>query len=438
MREQPRSLNSFEHARKVADAVLYEGYLLYPYRASAPKNLLRWQFGVLVPRGFSGEEPDPSALGAACLLEAAADATLDVRVRFLQLQARRPEVATDDGFEAVPSVEVGDRRLLAFEEAREHEVDHTAIAVGRLLDEEIALPVEVDGGREVELVPGPDGAVAARIIRTRSPVAGVVRLRAERLDTAGDVVRLHVRVENTADRNPAEPDDRSRALRRSLIAAHVLVGASGGRFLSVIDPPDELTAAARAVRGERAWPVLAGPEGSHDAVLIAPIVLPDHPAVAPESQGDFFDATEIDELLTLRVRTMTPEEKLEAIATDDRAAAIVTRADSITEDAFAALHGAVREKSAVEPLDDGTTPDHVVVRGVSVSCGSRVVLRPVRRSDPMDLFLAGKTATVRSIRADYDDQIHLAVTVDDDPAADLHDWYGRYLYFSPDEVEPTA
>ena len=68
--------------------------------------------------------------------------------------------------------------------------------------------------------------------------------------------------------------------------------------------------------------------------------------------------------------------------------------------------------------------------------GSHVRLRPRRNADAQDIFVAGKTARVTSVHEDVEGNRHVAVVVEDDPAADLHDWYGRYLYFSPDEIEP--
>ena len=52
------------------------------------------------------------------------------------------------------------------------------------------------------------------------------------------------------------------------------------------------------------------------------------------------------------------------------------------------------------------------------------------------MFFAGKIARVTSVHEDVDGDQHVGVVVEDDPAADLHEWYGRYLYFSPDEIEP--
>src|SRR3954453_6922961 len=113
---------SLELARTGADAVLFEGYLLYPYRATSSKNQVRWQFGVLGPPGASdaglGGDPD---VGADCVLgRGAGDARVPAHVRFLQLQTRSVERATDEGFQPVDQLTVGARSWLSWDEAVEH------------------------------------------------------------------------------------------------------------------------------------------------------------------------------------------------------------------------------------------------------------------------------------------------------------------------------
>jgi hypothetical protein len=202
--------------------------------------------------------------------------------------------------------------------------------------------------------------------------------------------------------------------------------------------------------------VLAGAPGTDDTLLISPIILYDHPEVAEQSDTALYDCTEIDEILTLRVMTMTDDEKAQARATDPRAARIIDECDAMSPEAMARLHGVLRDPRGLEvsaglvpeipdgvdwwdPLaDNAVRPeiDAVLVNGVRVARGSKVRLRPRRNADAQDIFVAGKTARVTSVHEDVEGNKHVAVVVDEDPAADLHDWYGRYLYFSPDEVEP--
>jgi hypothetical protein len=207
------------------------------------------------------------------------------------------------------------------------------------------------------------------------------------------------------------------------------------------------------------FPVLAGEGGGREAVLSSPIIMYDHPQVAPESPGDLFDASEIDEILSLRTLTLTDEEKREARATDPRAKAIMDRVDLMPKEMFARLHGAVRSLHRVSdgapseppPLPRPAAPwwdpgadrsvspgtDAVVVDGVRVARGSRVRLAPRSSgTDAHDMFLQGRAARVEAVLLDVDDARHVAVVLEDDPGADLHQWYGRYHYFAPDELIP--
>jgi hypothetical protein len=441
-------------ARLAADAVLYEGYLLYPYRSTAAKNQVRWQFGVLGPPGAAaagaGEEAD---LAVQCLLrpdadrDRDADAAVTVHLRFLHLQRRLAQRAGPGGFTTVGELRAGGAVWTSWDEAVEVERELGTFGLAAL-HRGVELAVPVAGGEWVEPVPG------GRLVRCREPLSAAVSLSAE---DAGPLVRLTVAVANTAEEATGERDA---ALRSSLIGAHLLLSAAGARFVSVIDPPEDARAAATRCRQRRCWPVLAGDGGpsgqTSDVVLAAPIILYDHPAVAPESTGAMFDSTEIDEILTLRVMTLTDEEKAQARATDAHAAAIIDRCDAMTPAELQRLHGILRQPHAAGPALDGhqltgddwwaaeaaapVSPetDEVLVAGARVTRGSLVRLHPSRRADAQDMFVAGLEARVSAVHVDLDGQTHVAVSLVDDPAAELHDWYGRHLYFAPDELEPLA
>ena len=231
-----------------------------------------------------------------------------------------------------------------------------------------------------------------------------------------------------------------------------VIRACGGEPV-LAGTPEEFVAAV-----DRCFPVLAGAPGEQTLMLVSPIILYDHPEIAEQSRGALYDSTEIDEILTLRIMTMTDDEKAHARATDPRAAAIIDRCDSMSPEAMLNLHGVLRNPHAADapsglipeipdgiqwwdPLADNAVDpalDAVLVNGVPVSRGSRVRLHPSRRADAQDLFFVNRIARVASVHEDVDGEHHLGVVLDDDPAADLHEWYGRYLYFSPDEVEPLV
>ncbi|HET7752966.1 MAG TPA: hypothetical protein VFK85_03570 [Anaeromyxobacteraceae bacterium] len=433
---------SFDRARQIADAVLLEGYVLYPYRASSTKNRYRFTFGVLAPRSWSEAGGCESWwMEAQCLVECADRSglvELEGKLRFLHARRRRVLAARDGdgGVHEVESLDVDGRRLVSWDEGdvREVELRHAITPAGS----DSSVPFEVEGGSETELVHDRRGALAATVERDRAPVRGTVWIRAQPVAAERPLVRLHVRVENeTPWQDPcARRDD---ALRSSCIATHLLLAVSGGEFVSLLDPPGWAAAAAASCRNTRTFPVLAGEPGRRDLVLASPIILYDHPQIAPESAGDLFDATEIDEILTLRTAALTDEEKRDARATDARAAAIVDRVDGMPPELLARLHGAARDLLRAEMIPKRSSPARAGndATAAGIGPGSRVRLRPgVRRADAQDLLYAGCTATVRVVRRDVDGRDCLAVTIDGDPAAELHDWYGRYHHFFLDEVEP--
>ena len=455
MRTEPAGAAAgFDVAQAVADAILYEGYLLYPYRRSSGKNRVRWQFGVLVPRTWAMARglSDESVAGSAeswwqqteCLLEAASDATARIRIRFLQLQHRSVEQRLPDGtYRPAEEIETGAGLELSFDEAVPREFDIEA-SVSELLAAPRTVRFGWPGGEDTEPLADGDARTAGRVLRRRWAVSAAATVSAVPCETSRGLLRLRLRAEN-ADRGMPADATREEALRSSLLATHTLLTVRGGTFVSLLDPPPAAEPAARSCVNIHTFPVLAGPTEQSSLVLSSPILLYDHPRVAPESPGDLHDATEIDEILSLRTLTLTDAEKREARGTDARAAAIIDRVDAMAPDDMSRLHGTFRSLRAVRSVqqvaagDEGISPetDAVVVGGTHVAKGHRVRLRPRRRgTDPQDMFLDGRTALVEAVLLDMDGSHHLAVTLEDDPGADLGRWYGRFRYFSPDEIEP--
>ncbi|MDX3451962.1 hypothetical protein PV396_08375 [Streptomyces sp. ME02-8801-2C] len=466
----PETEERFAHARQVADAVLFEGYVLYPYRASAAKNRLRWQFGVLVPPGWGAECEEHDFQHTECLMEPKAGATLSAEMRFLRARRRTVQQARPDGdFETVSELPLDDRVLVPWDEGGEERVEVVA-SVDELLGDGITRPFRLPAREDTAPVLDAAGRTVGRLVRRCAEISGTVRLSARELDGPYRAMRLTAVVENTSDWTPSEGQaaDRDAALPYSLVATHLLMALSAGSFLSMTDPPEWAKGAVAACRNLHTWPVLAGEPGSADLVLSSPIILEDHPAIAPESPGALYDATEIDEILALRTAALTDEEKREARGTDERAAAVIELADSMPAEVLERLHGAVRSlrevtgPSPAAPSPDGGFPDEhgvrrpdtpwwdpasdagfdpardrVVVDGRSVGKGSRVELHPgLRRTDAQDIFLRGRTAEVEAVLHDVDGGVHLAVTVEGDPGADIRREQGRFLYFQPDEITP--
>jgi hypothetical protein len=405
---------SLARVEPIADAVLFEGYLLYPYRASALKNRHRWTFGVLCPRATSeahgGREPWWSQ--SECLVAGEASTEIEIVLRLLHPMRRLRRR--------------GEGWLEAGEEASVVRVESGPLRLDELTGDGVCRPFGAAGREEIDKGEPGSGERDGVLLRRQEPLEGSLAIAAERLD--GDAYRLTVRVANVT---PAEGEAPHQGLR-SFASTHWLIGVRRGRLVSLLDPPPPLHAAAVGCRNVGVWPVLVGIPGEDSSALCSPIILDDYPAIAPESPGETFDGTEIDELLALRILTLTAEERRSMAADDPRAGALLARTESLRPAEVQRLHGAFRRRAGFRALAAGGGP--------ALAPGDRVRLRPQGRRDIFDLALAGRAATILSIEQDYEDRVYFTVTVDDDPGKDLgaEGKPGHRFFFTPDEVEPLA
>jgi hypothetical protein len=281
-----------DQVEKIANAVLYEGYMLYPYRPSSVKNRQRFNFGVLHPQGF-----DVSQMDTECIVLGDTSTTVDVKMRCLQLAERDH-----------------------WQEGHEREVNVTGFGLGQSNHLHPFLFEACSSEGRLE------------------PVRGELELDCTELATG--VFKFAVEIRNCG---PGRAEmTRDEALLRSLVSVHSILQVTGGEFISLLDPPEALRPAVAACVNVGTWPVLVGEEGQRDTLLSAPIILYDYPQIAPESPGDLFDGTEIDEILALRILTLTDDEKSEVRNSDDRARRILERTEMLPPEHFQKLHGALR------------------------------------------------------------------------------------------------
>jgi hypothetical protein len=280
-----------DRIEKIANAILYEGYLLYPYRSSAVKNQQRFNFGVLYPRQHCELNPgsDACEMQTECLVQGSASTSIEVKTRFLQLVERE---GRQEGIERAISTPTYQLRDLA----------------------------------------------SQKIEFQNEPIEGELDLAGSPIE--GNLYRITLRVRNTAASGDAP--DREQVLLRSLVSVHSIFEAKGGQFISLLDPPGEFRQAAQSCVQIGCWPVLAGEDGQTDMMFASPIIMYDYPQIAPESSGDLFDGCEIDEILALRILTLTDEEKQEVRDGDERARRILERTEMLPPEHFQKLHGAMR------------------------------------------------------------------------------------------------
>jgi len=376
---------NFTPVAQIAETLLYEGYALYPYRATAVKNQQRWTFGCLLPPTFP--QPTGSAEGSnlqcECLVLGGLTTQIEIAARFLQLTT-----PTD-----------GATRVWNEASAREVNTPQWNLHALALQTQRVdfTFPAADVGGQYQE------------------SIEGSIDISAERL--GDDAYKLRVRLLNRTRLEHAEHYSRTEALAWSLLSCHLLLGAHDGEFVSSLDPPARWDADVARCRNIGVYPVLAGDKNQRSTMLAAPIILYDYPRVAPASPGDLCDATEMDEMLTLRIQTLTDDEKQAMASLDPRTAQMLQRCDTMSADQLRDLHGVWQR--------DDLTP------------GMRVRLRPHGRADAFDLVLADKTAVIVSTERDFEDRDYVSVVLDDDPGQDLGvaGKPGHRFYFRPDEVE---
>jgi len=350
-REHGPAVN-LEQVSVIANAVLYEGYMLYPYRPTSVKNQQRWTFGGVCPRSYSEAQAGSEAwsVQTECLVLGNADTTLEVRARFLHLLLRQVQALPDSGeplFQPVESLSVAGRVVRGWEEAVEREMAVEDLPIGECLDTTCQWPFGFPGSHTIEALHEADGRIAGLIVREQQPIDGAVEI--ETTNAGPGLFKLTVRVMNLTGIPNVGFRTRSEAMQHSLISTHVVLGVSGGTFVSMIDPPQELRESAAACTNTGLWPVVVGTEGEADTMLASPIILYDYPKIAPESPGDLFDATEIDEILTLRIMTLSDDEKAELRTMDERTRAILERTESLPQEALANMHGAMRSPRSGSP-----------------------------------------------------------------------------------------
>ena len=345
---------------QIAKAVLYEGYMLYPYRPSSVKNQQRWNFGVLCPRSYSEAQNGSEAwtMQTECLVEGSLLTGLEVRVRFLQLIARSVGKLTTPLSELLPAetpefrqvdkLAVNGRLYQPWQEPVEREIsvplcNLEALGRGPIRQAfSFAAEKQFESLRESDSQSGGEsrGIIVGILVRERSALFGEVEVAGARQDNGAFKVSVCIR--NTTPFEISNQTNREEALLRALVSAHTVLGVQDGRFVSLLAPPEQMSEQAASCKNVGTWPVLVGEEGQCDTILSSPIILYDYPQIAPESAGDLFDGTEIDEILSLRIMTLTDEEKCEMSRSDERTRQMLERTETMPVEQFMKLHGVLR------------------------------------------------------------------------------------------------
>ena len=466
---------------KIVEAVLYEGHILYPYRPSSKKNHReRFTFGRVYPQAHSlaQQGAEPCVMQTECLLESREpEPTLNIAVKFLHPMARevgaqehsQPEwQGAEPQFAIVPQLRVGEQLFQTWHEAVERCLEST-IRLQSGQSSKRTVPFELQELCRQEPIVC-DRQTVGIVRRRQAEIRGTIEIIAQPIQPS--LLKISVRIVNQSAIRPEELDAAEPLLLRTFASTHTVLQVRGGEFVSLMDPGPVHKAAAESCRNIGTWPVLVGDHdrNERDTMLSSPIILYDYPQLAVESPGQLFDGTEIDEILTLRILTMTDEEKLEMRNVDEHARRLLERTESLSEEALLRMHGAMRAAPntarAVEGSESWTSTTEntctaaptkvqiefddffgaatplqgVSVGGVYLRAGARVRICPKARADLLDLALSGQTAIVESVQQDAERRIHLAVVMENDPGSDLGllRQPGHRFFYGVDEIEPLT
>ncbi|HEY5036749.1 MAG TPA: hypothetical protein VII74_06420, partial [Chthoniobacterales bacterium] len=344
-------------------------------------------------------------------------------------------------FTVVPRLQIGEKLYQSWMEAVEREVIVPPLALNGV--KELAHRFNFAASRELEAIRESDGSIVGVIVRRQAAVEGTLAITLTPIEP--DAIKIRVRILNQSPLRSELLENQEAITLRTFASTHTILHLEGGECISLLDPPGQYLEAAKACKQIGTWPVLIGEEekGERDAMLSSPIILYDYPKIAAESPGDLFDGAEIDEILTLRIQTMTDEEKSEMRQVDEQARRILERTENLAEADMLKMHGVMRSPRG-QPLsnEEFFNPNkplaEVTVNGVVLKAGDRVRVRPKKRADVMDIALSGKIAIIESVMHDVDDQVQFALVLEDDPGRDLGMMRqpGHRFFYGADEVEP--
>jgi hydrogenase maturation protease len=456
---------------QIVEAVLYEGYILYPYRPSSKKNRRgRFTFGRVYPEAFSLQQngAEPCLVQTECVVEVQqTEAVLHVRAGFLHPMLREIGVLAEDpsrdweqqSYRTVPELRVGKEVYQPWLEAVERRVELPPFSFETMAATRVC-PFDFPRSHTVEPILADDQTVAGVIVRRQEAIRGTVAIATQPVGRG--LIKVTTRVINRTAILEMDAAESESILQQTFASTHSVLQLNGAAFVSMLDPSPAHQNACSLCQNIGTWPVLVGDEQSaqRDTMLSSPIILYDYPKIAPESPGTLFDGTEIDEILSLRILTMTDEEKGEMRRVDEQARRLLERTEALTPESMMRMHGVMRPLPAPNPgqpessiSDSGKTAAaiefddffgasarlvEVMVGDVRLRAGSRVRLRPKARADVIDLALSGRTAIVEAVEQDVERCVHLAVVLEDDPGKDLGllRQPGHRFFYGLDEVEP--
>ncbi|MBI5030831.1 MAG: hypothetical protein HZB51_09910 [Chloroflexi bacterium] len=295
---------TFELAEKIANAILYEGYMRYPSQTAASPSQRRWTYGELYPQTYRGVQQGLEACHAQteCLVMGNAQTTLDIKLRFLHLVQRGIGKFIDDPSIEYVNVErlaVGDQVYCVEQEAIERECNYAHLSLTKMMQ---SFGFSFSSSRSTDTLQEPGGKTLGILTQRCEALAGTIKIMTKPLED--HLFKLSIQVRNRTPLS-ADPPTHADARLTSFVSTHLLLRVTGGEFISLNNPPAEYRSMTSLCENIRSCPVLIGEPGTHNLMLGSPVVLEDYPQIALGSTNDLLPATKNGDLLKVR---MLPDE----------------------------------------------------------------------------------------------------------------------------------
>jgi hypothetical protein len=333
----------------LTQTLLYEGYALYPYYRSAIKNQKPVPFGVIFPSDYNNyHEHSHSNMQSQCIISGGDDLTVNIHVRFLHLRKTELFQADNKGDTYVPvvSLEIGGNTYQAGWQTIERKISTEDIPVSELISNCKIIPVEFDNMNEGEIILNEEKEVAAKRIINVSEIKGSIKMEADAVKEMPGSFRITVTVTNTTPVENAESVSRDEVFLQSFLSTHIILQTRQGEFISHQDPPEEWKHAIASCNNINTWPMLI--DKNNSTLLSSPIILYDYPEINPQSSGDLFDSTEIEEALLLHVNLLSDEEKKRIGSNDEKLQAMLNKVNSMTPEDLNIYHSMMKDSAPGE------------------------------------------------------------------------------------------
>ncbi|MEP6513945.1 MAG: hypothetical protein ABJA79_08750 [Parafilimonas sp.] len=330
--------------------LLYEGYALYPYHRSAVKNQKPIPFGVVFPRDYNAHnEHARSNMQTQCIIDGSDDSLININVRFLHLKKIEllehiaPEENAGNDFIPVFNLTVKDKSYQAGWQTIERKITAGDLQIAQLIRHKEVISIGFDKMFERKNIYADSDTIAAKQINNVSEIKGTVIIAAALVENMQNVFRITVNISNTTPVADAEVVTRDEVLSQSFLSTHIVLQTRNAAFISHQSPGEKWEAAIAGCENINTWPILI--DENDTTLLSSPIILYDHPQINPQSSGDLFDSTEIEEALLLHVNLLSDEEKKRIAQSDEKLQAMLSKVSQVTLEELINFHSGLKESA---------------------------------------------------------------------------------------------